>query len=464
MARMRRVSSNWLLWVVLLAGLYCPVLPAGVLPPSGTELASAGGSARNLSATEAAIVRHIDDHQTEALALLRRVVEINSGTQNLAGVRRVGRIFGDELADLGFRTRWVDGAGFDRAGHLIAERKGLGTGPKVLLIGHLDTVFSLDSPFQRFERLAGNRAKGPGVIDMKGGDVVMLSALRALRDSDVLDRLRLVVVLSGDEEDAGEPTELARRDLIEAGEGAEVALGFEDGDGDPTTAVIARRGSTGWRLETTGNPAHSSQIFQPEVGAGAVFEMSRILDGFYRRLSAVSDLTFSPGLVLGGTDVTLEHSGTRGSAFGKPNVVAGKAIVTGDLRCLSPQQLKSAKRTMQEIVDDHRPGTGATLTFGHGYPPMAATEGNRRLLSLLDHVSRDLGLGPVTAVDPRNAGAADVSFIATKVPMVLDGLGLMGSGGHTVEETAELSTLPTQTAKAALLLCRIAQGAATTAP
>ena len=90
---------------------------------------------------------------------------------------------------------------------------------------------------------------------------------------------------------------------------------------------------------------------------------------------------------------------------------------------------------------------------------MAPTVGNRRLLELLDRTSRDLDLGAVSAVDPRNAGAADVSFVAAEVPMVLDGLGLMGSGGHTVEETADLSTFPTQTAKAALLLYRIAQGA-----
>jgi glutamate carboxypeptidase len=88
---------------------------------------------------------------------------------------------------------------------------------------------------------------------------------------------------------------------------------------------------------------------------------------------------------------------------------------------------------------------------------MAPTEGNRRLLRRLDEVSRDLGLGPVTAVNPRNAGAADVSFIASEVPMVLDGLGLMGSGGHTDQETADLSTLPTQTAKAAVLLDRMAR-------
>ncbi len=412
-----------------------------------------------LSPVERSLVGYIDEHQSGDLALLERLVNVNSGTQNLAGVHRTGRMLQQEFESLGFETRWVDGRAFGRAGHLIAERPGNDAAVRVLLIGHLDTVFSQDSPFQRFERLPGNHARGPGVIDMKGGDVVMLAALRALKAVGELDRLHVTVVFSGDEEDPGTPLASARRDLITAGRGAAVALGFEDGDGNPHTAVIARRGSVDWHLEVTGTPAHSSQIFQPEVGAGAIFEAARILDGFYRRLSTVADLTLSPGLVLAGTDVSFDSETSRGTAFGKSNVVAGRAVAAGDLRTLSPAQLTDAQTTMKALVANGLPGTTARLTFGEGYPPMAPTVGNRRLLELLDRTSRDLDLGAVSAVDPRNAGAADVSFVAAEVPMVLDGLGLMGSGGHTVEETADLSTFPTQTAKAALLLYRIAQGA-----
>ncbi len=423
-------------------------LIAGSAPPA---------RAAELTATEQRLVDYAEVHRDDALALLERLVEVNSGTQNFAGVRRVAEMLEAEFHSLGFATRWVDGSSFNRAGHLIAERPGRNAALKVLLIGHLDTVFSSDSPFRHFERLAGNRARGPGVIDMKGGDVVMLYALKALEAVGVLDRLHVIAVLSGDEEDAGEPVLLARRDLIAAGKGSAFALGFEDGDGDPTTAVIARRGSTSWRLTVTGHPAHSSQIFQADVGAGAIFEASRILNAFYLGLSNTPDLTFSPGVILGGTDVTFDPMGSRGSAFGKSNVVAGKTLVVGDLRSLSPQQLEDAEAAMHAVIADHLPNTGASLSFLEGYPPMAPSEGNRRLLERLDQVSRDLGLGPVTAVNPRNAGAADVSFIASEVPMVLDGLGLMGSGGHTVQETADLSTLPTQTAKAAILLERMAR-------
>jgi glutamate carboxypeptidase len=419
-----------------------------------------GATARaELSPVELQIVEHVEAHQGEALALLQRVVEINSGTLNLEGVRRVGEIFDAELVRLGFETRWIDGGEFERAGHLVAERAPAGvregTAPHLLLIGHLDTVFEADSPFQHFERLSETAARGPGISDMKGGDVVLIYALKALEAVGALSDLHVAVVMTGDEEKSGRPLSAARRALVEAARGTDVAIGFEDGDGNPETAVIARRGSVTWTLEVTGVPAHSSQIFQPEVGAGAIYETARILSGFYAELASETDLTFSPGVIVGGTEAELDTTQGRGSAFGKNNVVAQSARVTGDIRALSPQQYERAVATMQAVVGRHLPRTDAKLTFAEGYPPLAATDGNRLLLALYDEVSRDLGNGPVGAVDPRNAGAADVSFVADQVPRVLDGVGFMGSGGHTVSETADLATLPTQTARAAVLLYRL---------
>ena len=99
--------------------------------------------------------------------------------------------------------------------------------------------------------------------------------------------------------------------------------------------------------------------------------------------------------------------------------------------------------------------TKAQIVFDEGYPPLAPTEGNRALLAMYDQASRDVGAGPVTAVDPDRAGAADVSFVAGRVPMILDGIGQMGDGGHTVNETADLTTLPSQTKRAALVLYRL---------
>jgi len=420
----------------------------------GVALRGGGRGATAQPSVERAITTYIDAHNAQALALLERVVNINSGTQNFAGVRQVGDVFRDELTRLGFRTSWIDGAAWKRAGHLVAEHAG--RGPKVLLIGHLDTVFEADSPFQKFQRIDEKTAKGPGIIDMKGGDVIIVQALAALKDAGALDDMNVVVVMTGDEEDAGRPLSKAREALVAAARGAEAAIGFEDGPGDPRYAVTARRGTTGWELRVKGTPAHSSQIFRDDVGPGAIYEAARILNGFRERMAGEAHLTFNPGVILGGTAVDFDAVQSRGSAFGKTNVVAEQAIVSGDLRTLTNDQLERAQSTMRRVVAQAMPHTQATITFDEGYPPLAPTEGNARLLALYDQASRDLGAGPVAAVSPDKAGAADVSFIANEVKMILDGAGLMGHDDHTTNETADLSTLPSQTKRAAITLYRLA--------
>jgi glutamate carboxypeptidase len=319
-------------------------------------------------------------------------------------------------------------------------------------------VFEKDSPFQRWVRIDETTARGPGVIDMKGGDVIILLALHARADAGALDRLSITVVLSGDEEHQGDPIERARADLHEAADWADVSIGFEDGAGDPRSAVIARRGSSSWTLRTVGHPAHSSQIFTPEVGSGAIYEAGRILAAFHDSLSRETYLTVNPGLVLGGTTIGLVPEAGRGTASGKTNVVPESTVVEGDLRAVSLEQRERAKETMRRIVARHLPRTGATIVFDDGYPPLSPSPGNQRLLALYDRGSQDLGFGSVDAVDPSRAGAADVSFTEGRVEMAIDGIGLMGSGGHTVEETADLRTLPSQAKRAAVLLWRLSQG------
>jgi glutamate carboxypeptidase len=408
-----------------------------------------------LNADERALVAFIDAHNAEALTLLERAVNINSGTQNHAGVREVGKVFGQELDALGFKTHWVDGTPFKRAGHLVAEHPG--PGPKILLIGHLDTVFEADSPFQKFEKIDETHARGPGIIDMKGGNVILVQALKALASTGTLKRMNVTVVLTGDEEDAGEPLTAARKALVDAAKGAAYAIGFEDGPGDPKTAVVARRGTSAWTLRVKAQPAHSSQIFRKDIGTGAIFEAARILNAFREKMAGEPHLTFNPGAIVGGTAAELDNVQARGTAFGKTNVIAEHAIVSGDLRTLSPEQLAKAKKTMESIVAGSLPHAQASITFEDGYPPLAPTEGNRKLLAMYDQASRDVGAGPVAPVDPDRAGAADVSFVAGEVRMILDGVGLMGSNDHTVKETADLATLPSQTKRAAVLLYRLSE-------
>lgn len=419
------------------------------------SLTSDASARQNLDETEQHLASFVDSRVEAAIGLLERVVNINSGSMNFDGVRAAGAVFDEELGALGFETRWIDGAAFDRAGHLFATR---GTeGPHFLLIGHLDTVFETDSPFQRFERESEGRATGPGIIDMKGGDVVMVEAVRALNAVGALDDMTVTIALIGDEESSGDPLELGRASLVEAAIQADVVMAFEPGDGNPGTAVLARRGFTGWELHTTGKRAHSSSVFSKETGYGSIYEAARILTRFQEELVGEALLTFNPGLILGGTTVDFDEENDRGSAVGKTNVVSERTVVSGDLRTISPEQREAVKERMRALITDNLPGTSASLSFRDSYPPMGQTEGNERLLAIFSQASEDAGYGPVIAGDPREAGAADVSFAAGHALMALDGLGMTGGGTHTTHEWADLSTLPMQTTRAAITMYRIAK-------
>ena len=218
-------------------------------------------------------------------------------------------------------------------------------------------MFEPDSPFQKFERLSSTSARGPGVLDMKGGDVIMIQALRALDAGGVLKDMNLSIVMTGDEESSGDPQSVAREALVAAAKGATVALGFEDGDGHPQHAVIGRRGTASWTLTVKGTPAHSSQIFRDDIGYGAMFEAARILDAFRQKLAGQEHLTFNPAVMVGGTQITYEAAQSRGTAFGKDNVIPEQAVVTGDMRALSAEQFQAAQRAMSAIVAQSLPHT-----------------------------------------------------------------------------------------------------------
>ncbi|MGH8236699.1 MAG: M20/M25/M40 family metallo-hydrolase, partial [Steroidobacteraceae bacterium] len=235
-------------------------------------LCCAGQALGGPSATERALVKRIQAQEPSSIALLEELVNINSGTMNFAGVRRVADLLRPRFAALGCKVRWEDGTAFGRAGHLIAEHPGRGR--HVLLIGHLDTVFEPNHPFQRFERVDAQTVRGPGTSDMKGGLVVALAALTALREAQALDGMHITMVMIGDEEDSGRPLSLARASLVEAAKAADVAIGLENGADDPKTALTARRGYTGWQIDVKARSAHSSQIFTDEVGAGAIYELA----------------------------------------------------------------------------------------------------------------------------------------------------------------------------------------------
>lgn len=405
---------------------------------------------------EQAMMRTVAAEHDRHIALLERMVNQNSGTLNLPGVRIVGDMVRAELEPLGFTVRWVDMAETGRAGHLIATHAGRGR--NVLLIGHLDTVFEADNTFQRFER-DGARATGPGIGDDKGGIAVIIAALRAMQAAGTLDDANITVFLTGDEERIGSPIAIARRDLIEAGRAAAFALEFENlaiEDG-ADFGTIARRSSSNWTLTTTGRTGHSSGVFNDTLGYGAIYELARILDGFRRDLPE-PNLTYNVGVVAGGTPAAIDAEGFSVTASGKTNIVASTAIARGDLRTLTREQDERVRGRMQAIVDDHLPRTDAELVFAEGgYPPMAPSEGNRALLARLNAVNRDLGLPEMAEYDPARRGAADSGFVAQDVD-TLGGLGIAGGNAHADGEWVDLDSLVRQAQRAAVLISRLSLG------
>ena len=409
-------------------------------------------AAQDLSQVEQQIVQYVDAHNEDAIALLERIVNINSGTMNPEGVQAVGRVLRAEFDALGFATRWISLPETDRGGHLFAEIKG-GQGKTILMIGHLDTVFEMDSPFQSWDR-DGDIARGPGVEDMKGGDVVMLYAMRALQAAGVLEDLNIIVAYTGDEEDPGDPVDTSRRDMIEAAKRADLVLGFEGGVGSMHSATIARRGYADWYLDVAGERGHSSLIFTSQYGAGAINEAARILNSFYDELSGEEYLTLGPGVIMGGTATSYDTAQARGTAFGKTNVIPQTVTVAGDLRTLTFEQRDRTKVKMQDIVARHLHMTSAEISFRDSYPPMAPTAGNQRLFEALDQVSRDMGYGPIELVDPGRRGAADISFAAPYAD-ALAGLGPFGAGGHTPDEEVDLRSISVVIKRAAVLIYRL---------
>jgi len=400
----------------------------------------------SLTPEEQKVVAWADTHREDFAPDLESAVLIDSATENLAGVRLMAEHFGRQLQALGFESRYVElPASTGRAGHLVAEHRGT-KGKRVLLLGHLDTVY----PGGTYRR-EGDIAHASGVGDMKGGDVVMIHALRALHDAGALADTRIIVVLTGDEEAPGTPIEVVRRDLLEAAKRSDLVLAFESAIGD--TATVARRGSISWLLEVQGTTAHSSGIFSAAVGAGSVYEMARILSSFYAELRKLDGVTLNAAMVAGGADGDLTRTG--GKVAGKANIIPQRTLVRGDLRFVSAAQLAEAQAAMQAIVSNNNlPRTSAMLTFDQGYAAMPPSPENYALLAQLDLASRDLGFAAITAFDPRGRGAGDISFVSPPLPG-LDGLGLGGEGEHTRNESTNLTTAPELVKHTALLLYRL---------
>jgi glutamate carboxypeptidase len=448
-----------------------------------TLVAQTAKSTSGLTKEEQKVMDYIDANMPRAIELLKESVNINSGTLNIEGVKKVGAIYAKEFEKANFKTKWVPMPdSIHRAGHLVAsigfnneenvaanisakketkaskkktEITKTNKGKKLFLIGHLDTVFEPDMPANPFTMLNDSTATGQGVNDMKGGDVIMIIALQALQAQGLLKDANIIAYLTGDEERAGYPREVSRGDFIESAKQTEIALAFEGANGLNSVAT-ARRGASGWTLNVKAKTGHSSGVFTPYAGYGAIYEAARIVNEFRVQLSTEKYLTFNPGLFIGGSEMNYDASKASGTALGKTNIISPAATVTGDLRFLTEEQKTNARKKMQAIVDNSLAGTKATIHFEDGIPSMAPTEGNNKVLEIINGVTKDMGVGPTTAGDPGARGAGDISYVAQYLDCI-DGLGASGKGAHAPGETINLKELPSLIKRAALTIYRLSR-------
>jgi glutamate carboxypeptidase len=432
---------------------------------------SAITESNTLQKEEQQILAYIDANMPRAIALLKESVNINSGTLHIEGVKKVGALFAKEFEAAGMQTHWVAMPdSIKRAGHLVAMTSAAadvnsGTsagatataktpkGKKLFLIGHLDTVFEPDMPANPFSIVNDSTATGQGANDMKGGDVIVLIALQALHDQGLLKEAAITAYFTGDEENAGYPRAVSRGDFIETAKKSQIALAFEGANGLNSVAT-ARRGASGWQLNVTAKTGHSSGVFTPNAGYGAIYEAARIINEFRVQLSQEKYLTFNPGVFIGGSDMQYDGAKATGTAIGKTNIISPNTVVNGDLRFLTEPQKDAARKTMQNIVNQSLTGTKATIQFQDGIPSMAPTKGNEQVMEVISNVTKSMGLGPTTAGDPGSRGAGDISYIAAYLDCI-DGLGSSGKGAHAPGETINLKEFPFLIKRAALTIYRL---------
>ncbi|HJV19889.1 MAG TPA: M20/M25/M40 family metallo-hydrolase [Sediminibacterium sp.] len=409
-------------------------------------------NAQSLTNEEQKIVLQTEKNFSEMMELLKASVNINSGTFNIPGVKQVGELYATELRKLGFTIEWVAlPDSLKRAGHLVAYRKGK-KGKKLFLIGHLDTVFEPDMTANPFTQLSDTTITGQGINDMKGGDVMIIAAMRALHELNLLNDATITIYMTGDEENAGEPRSVSRSDFIARAKAHDIALGFEGANGLNSIAT-ARRGSSGWQLEVEGKQGHSSGVFTG-AGYGAIYEASRIINTFRETLSKEKYLSFNPGLFIGGSEMEVNLEAQKGTVSGKTNIISPKTVVIGDLRFLSEEQKKNARKTMEQITAQHLPGTKARIRFEDGIPAMAPTRGNEALAEELSKTNLALGFGKLTPGNPGSRGAGDISYIAAYLDC-LDGLGASGKGAHAPGEVLNVKEFPKLMKRAAVFIYRL---------
>ena len=400
-----------------------------------------------INAEEQEMLVWLDEREEEMLALLERITNMNSGSLNSAGLDAVAAVFDEELRGLGFSTSRLPGEliempscpgsdySVDLADHLLARRPG--NGSRLLLMGHIDTVFPPDSPFQTFRR-QGDTIYGPGVADMKGGLVVMLYALKALAAADALDEAAFTVLLNSDEEMGSLSS---RKYLEEEALNHDWGLVYESSGID--TMTRQRKGIGQARLVVTGRAAHSGGAH--EQGLSAIKELAYKIVQIENMTNYETGLTVNVGVVNGGE---------------ARNTISPCAEALIDLRYPQPEQGVAAVELWREIFErvySYPVDSGEITTESYinlHRPPKIPTPESDYLLDKTIAIGRLLGQD-IGIVD--SGGGTDGSLTQGVGLPTIDSLGIAGTGAHSNREEARASSLAERAALSAVLMRRLSR-------
>jgi glutamate carboxypeptidase len=367
-----------------------------------------------------AIRTYLEAREAPMLAAVERLVAVNSYTDHRKGGLAVGEMLAEELSSIeGVTVRVVPSTRF--APHLVASTRAAEASAEgcVAVVGHLDTVFP-PGTFEGFTR-DGALARGPGVLDMKGGLVVAIEALRALGATGLLDRARVRFVIVSDEE-VGSPEGqgILQRELA----GAACALVLEAGRA-ADRVITARKGTGSAKVVARGVAAHAGNAH--DKGANAIWALSRFVDRAQSLTDYGRGVTVNVGKIGGGQSKnTVPEQAECAVDFRFERIADGEATFAA---------LRSAAAEAAQSL----PGTELAVTGGPARFPLERSDANLALYREYAASARAAGLGDGEA--PMLGGGSDASTTAAMGIPSIDGLGPRGSGFHTRDELIEVATL-----------------------
>lgn len=372
--------------------------------------------------------------QPRYLAELEQLVNLDCGSYTPLGVNRVADFVAAALGELGARLDRVahqPGTGAPGLGDLVVGRLP-GDGPRLLLIGHMDTVFPEGTAAARPFRTDAGHALGPGVSDMKGGLLAGLHAIAALQAAGL--RPNVTFVANSDEE-IGSPFSTPHIRELAASHDAALVLECARANGD---IVSARKGIADYEIRLAGRAAHAG--VEPEKGRSAILEAARQVIALHGLNGRWPSVTLNAGVIAGGS---------------RPNVVAEACRIELDLRAASVEEFELAAAEVRRIVEHPAPdGVAVELRQVAHHPPMERTPAAARLAALASTIAGELGF---TVRDAATGGASDANTTSAAGLPTLDGLGPIGGDDHSVDEWLDLASVVPRTTLLACLMARIGE-------